>query len=245
MLQSSCILNSDILKAGDRCMSKTKDLFAPGYQGLYNRYLKRFLDILLSSCALLVLWPLFPICAAAIAIDDGFPVLYRADRTGLRGESFQICKFRTMVRNADKIGGGTTALRDPRITRIGHILRSTKLDELPQLWQVFTGRMSLVGPRPELRKYTSAYQGEELDILRVKPGITDFSSIEFIDLDQIVGSEHADETYETIVLHRKNQLRIRYAHQVSFSTDLLILCRTASAVVHKGFRFLKTLPRKE
>lgn len=224
---------------------KKKEIFVPGYAGFYNQCIKRHLDLLLSLCILMILWPLFPLCAAAVALDDGFPVLYRADRAGLDGQSFRICKFRTMVRNADKIGGGTTALRDPRITRVGHILRSTKLDELPQLWQVFTGRMSLVGPRPELRKYTSAYQGEELDILRVKPGITDFSSIEFIDLDQIVGSEHADETYETIVLHRKNQLRIRYAHQVSFSTDLLILCRTVSAVVHKGFRFLKTLPRKE
>ena len=225
-------------------MMHIKALLAPGYQCIYNRFFKRLLDIILSLCGILILWPLFPICAAAIAIDDGFPVLYKADRAGLHGVPFKICKFRTMIRIADQMGGGTTALHDPRITRVGHFLRSTKLDELPQLWQVFTGEMSLVGPRPELLKYTETYLGNELDILKVKPGITDFSSIEFINLDQIVGSHDADKTYERIVLHRKNQLRIQYAHQVSFSTDLWILCKTIFAVARKSLRVRKHFPQK-
>ena len=101
-----------------------------------------------------------------------------------------------MVKNADKIGGGTTALHDPRITKVGNFLRKTKLDEIPQLGQVLQGKMSLIGPRPELLKYVNQYEGEEKDILQVRPGITDFSSIEFINLDEIVGGENADEMYE-------------------------------------------------
>ncbi len=225
-------------------MVRRKETLSPGYAGFYNRHIKRFLDILLSFSILLILSPLLPVCAAAVILDDGTPVLYKAERAGLNGHPFRILKFRTMVRNADILGGGTTALHDPRITQVGHFLRGTKLDELPQLWQVLIGQMSLVGPRPELLRYTSRYQGEELDILKVKPGITDFSSIEFINLDQIVGSQHADEAYEKLVLHRKNQLRIQYAHQVSFSTDLLILRQTISAVVRKCLRVLKILPRK-
>ena len=98
--------------------------------------------------------------------------------------------------------------------------------------------MSLIGPRPELMQYVHAYTGEELDILKVRPGITDFSSVEFINLDEIVGEENADEMYEKLVLKRKNALRVQYAHSVSFSTDTLILLKTAAAVLKKCFGFL-------
>ena len=202
----------------------------------YNRIVKRILDLLLSACGIVLLLPVCMAVAAAIILDDGFPVLYRGERTGYHAKPFRICKFRTMVRNADKIGGGTTALHDSRITKVGSILRKTKLDELPQLWQVFTGTMSLVGPRPELPCYTGQYQGEELDILNVKPGITDFSSLEFIDLDTIVGESNADLTYEQLVLAKKNALRVQYAHSVSFRTDIAILARTLWAVVRKSLR---------
>lgn len=212
----------------------------PGYKGFYNRRVKRILDLILSACGIFLLLPVYAAVAAAIALDDGFPVLYRAERIGCNAEPFRICKFRTMVRNADKIGGGTTALHDPRITRVGSILRKTKLDELPQLWQVFTGTMSLVGPRPELPCYTRQYQGEELDILNVKPGITDFSSLEFIDLDSIVGETNADQAYEQLVLANKNALRVKYAHSVSFRTDITILVKTLFAVTKKSFRAVIT-----
>lgn len=170
--------------------------------------------------------------------EDGFPVFYRADRGGYLGRSFRICKFRSMVKNADRIGGGTTAFHDPRITKVGNILRKTKLDELPQIGQVFLGSMSFIGPRPELLQYTEQYTGEEKDILKVRPGITDFSSVEFINLDEIVGGENADEMYEKYVLKRKNQLRVKYAHSVSFITDLFIFFQTLGAVFHKAFGFL-------
>lgn len=208
------------------------------YEGLYNKYIKRGLDIIITGIALVILWPLYLILALAIFLEDGFPVFYRASRGGYKNQTFKICKFRTMVKNADKIGGGTTALHDPRITKVGEVLRKTKLDEIPQLGQVFLGKMSLIGPRPELVKYTDAYEGEEKDILRVRPGITDFSSVEFINLDEIVGGENADEMYEKYVLKKKNRLRIKYAHEVSFGTDAYILFKTLKAVFDKSFGFL-------
>lgn len=210
----------------------------PAYDGLYNRYIKRFFDFVITGIALLFLWPFYLIISIAIALEDGFPIFYNAIRGGYKGKSFKICKFRSMVKNADKIGGGTTALHDPRITKVGNILRKTKLDEIPQIGQVFLGKMSLIGPRPELLRYVNQYEGEEKDILQVRPGITDFSSVEFINLDEIVGGENADEMYEVYVLKKKNALRVKYAHEVSFSTDCYILFKTLAAVFNKVFGFI-------
>ena len=208
------------------------------YKSFYNRYIKRAFDIVISGTALIILWPVYLIISMAVALEDGFPVFYRADRGGYKGKPFRICKFRSMVKNADQIGGGTTALNDPRITKTGNLLRKTKIDEIPQLAQVLTGKMSLVGPRPELLQYTGNYKREEQDILEVRPGITDFSSMEFINLDEIVGGDNADEMYEKYVLKKKNKLRVKYAHSVSFHTDVYILLKTVGKVFKKGFGFL-------
>lgn len=208
------------------------------YKGIYNRFVKRGLDICVSGAAILILWPFYLIIGVLIAAEDGLPVLYRAERGGYRGRSFRICKFRTMVKNADQIGGGTTSLHDPRITKVGNFLRKTKLDEIPQLFQVFSGKMSLVGPRPELMQYVAQYSGEELDILQVRPGITDYSSVEFINLDEIVGDQNADEMYEKYVLKKKNALRVRYAQTVSLKTDTYILFKTVAAVLQKAVGFI-------
>lgn len=208
------------------------------YDGIYNRCIKRIIDMVITGIALCFLWPFYLIISIAIFLEDGSPVFYRAERGGYKGRPFRICKFRSMVKNADKIGGGTTALHDPRITKVGNILRKTKLDEIPQIGQVFLGKMSLVGPRPELPIYVSQYQNDEKDILQVRPGITDFSSVEFINLDEIVGGTNADEMYEKYVLKKKNALRIKYAHSVSFKTDVYILFKTIAAVLNKAFGFL-------
>lgn len=208
------------------------------YNGIYNRYIKRVLDFCIAGIALLVLWPVYLLIAAVIAAESGFPVLYRAERGGYLEKPFKICKFRSMVKNADQIGGGTTALHDSRITKVGNVLRKTKLDELPQLLQVFSGKMSLVGPRPELLRYVEQYSDEEKQILQVRPGITDYSSVEFINLDEIVGGENADEMYEKYVLKKKNALRVRYAQTVSFQTDVYILFKTLAEVFKKAFGFL-------
>lgn len=209
------------------------------YNGIYNRCVKRLFDIGISGIALLILWPFYLVIGIAIAVEDGFPVFYRAPRGGYKNRPFKICKFRSMVKNADKIGGGTTAFHDSRITKVGNFLRKTKLDEIPQLGQVFLGKMSLIGPRPELLKYVKQYKGEEKDILQVRPGITDYSSIEFINLDEIVGGEaNADEIYEQRVLPEKNKLRVKYAHTVSFSTDIKLLFLTIWKVIEKAYGFI-------
>ena len=209
------------------------------YNSLYNRVVKRLMDIIISGVALLILWPFYLIIGFAIAVEDGFPIFYRAPRGGYKNRPFKICKFRSMVKNADKIGGGTTALHDSRITKVGNFLRKTKLDEIPQLGQVFLGKMSLIGPRPELLKYVKQYKGEEKDILQVRPGITDYSSIEFINLDEIVGAEaNADEVYEERVLPEKNKLRVKYAHTVSFSTDVKLLFLTLWKVFDMAYGFI-------
>ena len=206
--------------------------------GIYNRYIKRVLDLVLALIFAVILAPVYLILALAVVIDTGLPVFYRAERGGYRNRPFRIFKFRSMVKNADKIGGGTTALNDSRITKVGNVLRKTKLDEIPQLFNIIKGDMSFIGPRPELLRYTSQYEGEELLIHRVRPGITDYSSIEFINLDEIVGGENADEMYEKYVLKRKNELRVKYAKTVSFTTDFKLLFITIWDVLKKIGRFV-------
>lgn len=206
--------------------------------GIYNRYIKRVLDLVLAVIFAVILAPIYLILALAVVVDTGLPVFYRAERGGYRNRPFRIFKFRSMVKNADKIGGGTTALNDSRITKVGNVLRKTKLDEIPQLFNIIKGDMSFIGPRPELIRYTSQYEGEELLIHRVRPGITDYSSIEFINLDEIVGGENADEMYEKYVLKRKNELRVKYAKTVSFTTDFKLLFITIWDVLKKVGRFV-------
>ncbi len=203
------------------------------YEGIYNKKIKRVLDVILAVLAMVLLWPLFIVISAFILLDTGFPVFYKAERGGYQGIPFKIYKFRTMVKNADRIGGGTTALNDDRITRTGVFLRKSKMDEIPQLINILKGEMSFVGPRPELLKYTEQYQGKEKIIFQVRPGITDYSSLTFINLDEAVGKENADEIYETKILKRKNHLRIKYAERVSFKTDCGLFLITIGKVLEK------------
>ncbi len=209
-----------------------------GYNGIYNRYIKRILDLFFSVFLFVLLLPLFLIISVAIAADSGFPVFYRAQRGGYKNQPFKIYKFRTMVQNADQIGGGTTAINDARITGVGAFLRKTKLDEIANLINIIRGEMSFIGPRPELLRYTNLYSGNEKYIFEVRPGITDFSSDLFINLDEIVGSENADEMYEKYVLKNKNALRVKYAAEVSFSTDVHIFFKTVIDVLKKTSSFL-------
>ncbi|MCR4660970.1 MAG: sugar transferase [Clostridia bacterium] len=210
----------------------------PGYKKIYNRFFKRVIDFLLALVMVIVLLPFYLLIALIVVVGSGFPIFYRPDRGGYKGKSFKICKFRTMVKNADKIGGGTTSLNDPRITKVGNFLRKTKLDETPQLFNILTGKMSFIGPRPELLKYTNNYTDEEKTILQVRPGITDYSSIEFINLDEVVGSQNADEMYEKYVLKMKNELRIKYANNVSFFVDVKLFFKTVGSVIKKAFKYV-------
>lgn len=209
-----------------------------GYQGLYNTCLKRALDIFLAVFILICISPIFFLVSMAIFMEDGFPILYKAERGGYRNKKFRIYKFRSMVKNADKIGGGTTAFHDSRITKVGSVIRKMKLDEIPNLLNVVKGEMSFIGPRPELLKYTEQYKGTEKLIFAVRPGMTDFSSLEFINLDEIVGEGNADEVYEQKVLPWKNKLRVKYAAMVSFPTDMKLFIWTVWKVIEKGYGFL-------
>lgn len=205
---------------------------------MYNRYGKRIIGLMLALPLFLLAIPMYLVIAAAILAEDGAPVFYCPLRGGYRNRPFRIIKFRTMVKNADQLGGSTTANHDPRITRVGALLRKTKLDETANLMNILLGTMSFVGPRPELLQYTQRYEGDEREILEVRPGVTDFSSLAFLNLDEIVGEENADEMYEKLVLKRKNALRVRYAQSVSFSTDTKLFVKTVWMVLDKAVGFV-------
>lgn len=208
------------------------------YDGIYNRYIKRIMGLIISLPFLILAIPIYIIISIAIITEDGRPVFYRPLRGGYKNKPFRIFKFRTMVKNADKIGGGTTANHDPRITKVGGFLRKTKLDETANLINILIGTMSFIGPRPELLQYTEQYEGDEKEIMEVRPGVTDFSSIEFINLDEIVGAGNADEMYEKYVLQKKNALRVKYAETISFRTDCKIFFTTIWKVLEKAFSFI-------
>lgn len=188
--------------------------------------IKRFLDIIFSVIGLLILWPLFLIIALLIKFDSTGSVFYRGIRTGKLGKPFKIYKFRTMLENAEKTGGPSTALNDPRLTMTGRFLRKYKLDELPQLINILKGEMSFVGPRPQVEKYTKLYNQAEQVILSVRPGLTDYASIKFINLDNVLGNENVDEKYLREIEPEKNRLRIKYVREQLLWTDFKIIIKT-------------------
>ncbi len=187
---------------------------------------KRLFDLCCASIALLALSPVFALVALLIWLDSGLPIFYRGIRTGMHSRPFRIYKFRTMVQDAEHLGGPSTGKDDPRVTRVGKYLRKHKLDELPQLLNVLKGEMSIVGPRPEVPLYTRLYVGDEQLVLTVRPGITDYASIEFVHQEQVVGSESPDQVFVEKVLPVKNALRVKYVKEQSFRGDIAIIVRT-------------------
>ncbi|MDL1957544.1 MAG: sugar transferase [Candidatus Desulfofervidus auxilii] len=195
---------------------------------------KRIFDIIASGVGLIVLSPLMLIIAYLIKKEDGGPVFYRGVRVGKYGKPFRIYKFRTMVVDAEKIGGPSTADDDPRITRVGKILRKYKLDELPQLINVLKGEMSIVGPRPEVQFYVDMFTEEEKDILSVKPGITDWASLWNPDEGAILaGSPDPEKTYMEKIRPTKIRLQLKYVKERSFWIDLKIIALTILTVITK------------
>ena len=194
--------------------------------------LKRAMDIVISGGALLVLWPVLVLIALAIKIDDPGPVFYRQVRVGRNGEEFRIYKFRTMVVDADKKGLAITVGRDNRITRMGRILRKTKLDELAQLINVFTGEMSFVGPRPEVPKYVNMYTPYQRQVLLVRPGITDYASIAYRnENDLLAGTEDPEKMYIDVIMPDKIELNMKYLHEISPLADIRLILSTIVAVI--------------
>lgn len=194
----------------------------------------RSLDILISFFGLVVLSPVLIIVALIIVIDDPGPVFYRQLRVGRYGRDFRIFKFRSMRVNADKAGLITVGDRDPRVTRAGYYIRKYKIDELPQLLNVLIGDMSLVGPRPEVRRYVDLYTDEQRRVLSVRPGITDYASIEYVDENRLLAaSNDPDKTYIDEIMPAKIALNMRYINHPTLGEYLRILFLTAKAIVRK------------
>ena len=192
---------------------------------------KRLFDFVASLSGLIVLSPALLVVAAWIKLSSPGPVFYRGVRAGYRGKPFRIYKFRSMVVNADKIGGPSTSADDPRVTRIGAFLRRYKLDELPQFINVLTGDMSFVGPRPEVLDEVSRYSDEEKHLLDVRPGITDWSSIKFRNEGEILrGAADPHAAYLEKIRPEKVRLGLQYVRERSFGTDCRILLQTVKAI---------------
>ena len=196
--------------------------------------MKRCMDVILSLAGLALLWPLGLAVALAIRLDSPGPVFFRQERVGLRGRPFRIHKFRTM--RADTAGPQVTAGGDARITRVGRVLRRHKLDELPQLIDVLRGRMSLVGPRPEVPRYMALYpEDARRRILSVRPGITDPASIAFRDEETLLAAApDAERAYIDTIMPIKQRYYLDYVARRSLRADLCILARTAAVLAGRG-----------
>jgi len=175
---------------------------------------------------------------------DGGAIFYRGERTGLRGAPFRIYKFRTMVVDAERIGGASTADDDARITTVGRFLRKYKLDELPQLINVLKGEMSIVGPRPEVKHYTDMFLAEEMAILSVRPGITDWASIWNADEGAVLaGAADPDLAYQKLIRPMKLKLQLKYVRERSFWVDLKIIFLTLLAIVQPESQAVREMRR--
>ena len=201
--------------------------------------MKRLIDIIASGLGLIVLSPLFLILAIWIKLDSEGPVFYRQVRVGWKNKDFRIFKFRSMRVGADKGSLVTIGDRDPRLTRCGYFIRKFKLDELPQLINVFVGDMSLVGPRPEVRHYVNYWTPEQMHVLDVRPGITDPASIKFINENELMEkAEDPESYYINVIMQDKIRLYLKYVENHSWLSDLGIIIKTFGAfdiVINKYF----------
>lgn len=184
-----------------------------------------------SACGLLVLGPLFLLLAIWVKLDSAGPVFYRQTRVGRNNRDFRLYKFRSMRVGSDRQGLITVGGHDPRVTRSGYFIRKYKLDELPQLINVFLGDMSLVGPRPEVRKYVDMYTAEQLHVLDVRPGITDMASIRYRNENELLASvPDPDRYYVEVIMPDKLRINLDYVSRHSFWFDLGLIFETIRQV---------------
>jgi lipopolysaccharide/colanic/teichoic acid biosynthesis glycosyltransferase len=194
--------------------------------------IKRLFDLVITVPLLILVMPFFLLIALLIKLGSKGPVFYLQTRVGLNSRDFKIFKFRTMQMNADKAGLLTVGGRDPRVTPIGYFLRKYKLDELPQLLNVLFGSMSLVGPRPEVRKYVDLYNVEQQKVLSVKPGITDYASIEYSEENELLAkSNDPERTYIDEIMPAKLLLNQKYIAEKSLTTDIKIIWLTFKKII--------------
>ena len=193
--------------------------------------LKRTFDILFSLFGLIVVSPLFIIVAILLGISSRGGVFFLQKRVGLNNRDFKLFKFRTMYVDSDKKGLLTVGERDSRVTPIGYFIRKYKIDELPQLLNVLIGSMSLVGPRPEVRKYVDLYNDEQKEVLKVKPGITDYASLEYFSESEIIAkSSDPEKTYITEIMPAKLALNKKYIKEAGLLTDFKIILGTVKRI---------------
>lgn len=196
--------------------------------------IKQIFDFFCSLLGIIIFSPTLLIISILIKIDSPGPVVYRSTRIGKNEKPFKLYKFRSLVVNADKIGGPSTSEDDPRLTKIGKLLRKYKLDELPQLFNVVKGEMSLVGPRPEVPKYAKLYKDEEKIIFDVKPGITDLASLWNSNEGVLLnGSKDPEKEYLEKIRPEKVRLQIKYIKEKSFVKDLEIILKTLKKILEK------------
>ncbi len=195
--------------------------------------MKRLFDIISSGIGLLLLSPIFLFLAIWIKLDSTGSIFYKQVRVGKNGKDFKILKFRSMREGSDKKGLITVGGRDPRVTTSGYYIRKYKLDELPQLVNVFLGDMSIVGPRPEVRKYVDLYNDEQLRVLNVKPGITDIASIKYRNENEILEkSEDPDKTYIDVIMPDKLKYNLEYIQKQSFLFDIKLIFITFKEIIN-------------
>ena len=193
--------------------------------------LKRFFDLILSLIGLLIIVPILFLITILIKISSSGPVFYKQVRVGKNNKDFKIFKFRTMHVNADKKGLLTVGGRDPRVTSIGYYLRKFKLDELPQLINVFKGDMSFVGPRPEVRQFVNLYSEIQMKVLNVKPGITDLASIEFRNENEILSKEEdPNQYYIDYIMPKKLEINLKYINQRNLLKDFVVIIKTIKVI---------------
>jgi lipopolysaccharide/colanic/teichoic acid biosynthesis glycosyltransferase len=225
-------INSSNFRIGSCSVHLHSLLVIPKDEMLQVRIWKRSLDLLASSFGLLLLSPLIAAIALVIKLDSRGPVFFRQERMGRGLQKFVIYKFRTMVEDAPVKGGQLTVNEDARITRFGRILRQTKLDELPQLINVFVGEMSLVGPRPEVARYVELFRSDYEEILRVQPGITDLASLKYRDESALFRlSDDPEREYVTRILPDKIALAKEYMQRSSFCFDVSLIFKTLLKVL--------------
>lgn len=189
--------------------------------------LKRLFDFTFSVIGLLILFPILLIILVVIKLTSKGPVFYRQVRVGLNNKDFKIFKFRTMKVNSDKLGLLTVGGKDPRVTTIGYYLRKYKIDELPQLINVFIGNMSFVGPRPEVRKFVDLYTTNQLKVLSVKPGITDLASIEFRNENELLSNvQNPTQYYIDVIMPKKIDINLKYIEDRSLLNDIIVIFKT-------------------
>jgi lipopolysaccharide/colanic/teichoic acid biosynthesis glycosyltransferase len=194
----------------------------------YFRRGKRILDITVSTAVLILALPFFLLIAVAVELSSPGPILFRQERVGKGGVGFNILKFRSMRAHAESNGLQITGAGDKRVTRLGSLLRRTKLDELPQFWNVLRGDMSLVGPRPEVPKYVAMYDSEERAVLSIRPGITDPASISYRHEEKLLGRQlDPEQFYVKCLMPQKLAMNLKYLVDISFANDIRLIWRTA------------------